>query len=361
MVDDDSSKVTKDPIRLCHSCRMPVSALAVRCRFCGATLERPRKSDEVFTVKDLGGDNIKTYTPSANVVGALEAFAEEMAQSRSASEESEGTGRRSRVNRNRQSQAEARQKLDDALDELDPSKIDIYAVDILKRQPKQEAPPRSNTVELLGRRLFLAAAFILGLVLLYFLAEFGWNLIRRGQSPAQPVFTVQPNRAEAMLAQGVPLLEVHREALRAHQQDNSSENDRILRRVREKLMRHLETEAYCNPFDPKRISDASRDSTSASTVDFDPGLAELTSRIHREVDLFKFILTTTDTDKQEAVFRLNNSFSKESEQRVQIGDLLQDRFIVTGISSRGVTLTDSHPQAGGRRLIARSLTPVLPD
>lgn len=363
MADVDGDIKQEDPMRLCHVCRSPVSALAVRCRFCGATLQRPRKSDEVLTVKDLGGESTTTYRPSTNVMSALEAFAEEeKAQSRSHTDEKEGTVRKGRGRQQRSDQTETRQKMEQALDELDPAKIDIYSVEILSRRPKESTePPPPKALENLAQKLLLAAAFILGLVILYFVAELGWSWMRSHRRAPQAVSTTMPNRAEAMLAEGQPLLDVHREAIRALQADSSSENIRIIRGVREKLIHYIEGEAYCNPFDMSRISTANRDSTSAATIDFDQKMVELADVMRRETALFKFILVTLDLDAGQAVFRLNNSYADTEEQTVQRGDLLQERFIVTDISSRGVSLEDTHPKAGGRRLIAKTLATVLPD
>ncbi|NLN92129.1 MAG: hypothetical protein GX130_02320 [Candidatus Hydrogenedens sp.] len=353
-----SDKRGKDPTRLCHVCRMSVSALAQRCRFCGATLQRPRKTDETLTVEDLGGETSTSYRPSANVVGALEAFAEEeKAQSRSYTE---GTGKER--SRNKQSsQSDARSKMEQALDELDPSKIDIYSVDILSRRPRESPQPTSSPLQSLGPKLLVIAAFFLGLIVLYFVADIGWKWFRSGRGTQQVVTTVSPNRAESMLAEGLPLLEVHREAIRALQEENSPENLRIIRDIRTRLTRYIEEEAYCNPFDMLRLSNANRDCSAAATVDFDQGLNHLADEIRKEAALFKFILTSVDADEGTAVFRLNNAYTDLEEQTVQQGDLLQDRFIVTGISSRGVALQDTHPKAEGRRLIAKTLSTVLPD
>ena len=82
MVDkDEGSPIGQDPMRLCYVCRMPISVLAIRCRYCGAEVGRPRKEQETYTIADLGGEKVGTYTVSGNVTDALESFMmEERAQ-----------------------------------------------------------------------------------------------------------------------------------------------------------------------------------------------------------------------------------------------------------------------------------------
>ncbi|HOD96215.1 MAG TPA: hypothetical protein PLQ42_11055 [Candidatus Hydrogenedentes bacterium] len=359
MTDQDEERRDQDPTRLCHTCRMPVSALATRCRFCGAKLERPRKSDEVLTVKDLGGERGSTYTPSANVVRALEAFAEE--EKAQSSNQTQTGGTRSRIRRIKRTQEESRQKLEEALDELDPSKIDIYAKDILSRKPKESEKKPAGTLDDLGRKLFSAVIFIVAVVFLYFIVTFGWNWLRVGGAVQPAAFQTFPNRAEAMLAEGQPLPDVHREAVRACQVDNSPENSRILSRVRRRLMEQIEAQAYSKPFNMQNITDANRDSSAAATVDFDQSLADLAERMRREAATYKFILTSLNKEAETALFTLNNPYVSEKEQTVSPGELLLDRFLVTSISSRGVALEDTHPKAGRRHLLAKPLTTVLPD
>ena len=42
----------EDPMRLCPECRMPISILANRCRYCGSIVGKPRKEVETLTVQE---------------------------------------------------------------------------------------------------------------------------------------------------------------------------------------------------------------------------------------------------------------------------------------------------------------------
>lgn len=63
-----------DKTRLCPSCRMDISILATKCRHCGENVGRPKVEAHHLTVRDLGGETQTRYTPSGNVMEAIEAF-----------------------------------------------------------------------------------------------------------------------------------------------------------------------------------------------------------------------------------------------------------------------------------------------
>ena len=68
----------KDPLRLCPECRMPISILANRCRFCGAAVGKPRKEVETLTVQAgqfvMGGEPVG-YLGQAPAIAAGEHIA----------------------------------------------------------------------------------------------------------------------------------------------------------------------------------------------------------------------------------------------------------------------------------------------
>ena len=61
-------------MRLCPSCRMSIPVLAVKCRFCGEEVGRPRDETRKLSISDLGGQDSTMYAPSSSVMEALEAF-----------------------------------------------------------------------------------------------------------------------------------------------------------------------------------------------------------------------------------------------------------------------------------------------
>ena len=60
--------------RICPSCRMAISVLAVKCRFCGEEGGKPKEEQRTLSINDLGGEIIHHRAPSGSVMEALEAF-----------------------------------------------------------------------------------------------------------------------------------------------------------------------------------------------------------------------------------------------------------------------------------------------
>ena len=77
---DQTEPREPDKTRLCPSCRMQISVLATKCRFCGENVSRPRVEDRHFTIRDLGGENSRKYAASESMLSALESFRIEQAE-----------------------------------------------------------------------------------------------------------------------------------------------------------------------------------------------------------------------------------------------------------------------------------------
>ena len=66
-----------EKMRLCPTCRMEISVLATKCRYCGEEVGRPRDETRSLSISDLGGETVQHYAPSSSVMEALEAFRSE--------------------------------------------------------------------------------------------------------------------------------------------------------------------------------------------------------------------------------------------------------------------------------------------
>ena len=60
--------------RICPSCRMAISVLATKCRFCGEEVGKPKEEQRELSINDLGGESIQHRAPSGSVMEALESF-----------------------------------------------------------------------------------------------------------------------------------------------------------------------------------------------------------------------------------------------------------------------------------------------
>ena len=349
-------------MRLCPVCRMPISILAVRCRFCGAEVGRPRKEQETFTVKDLGGEQKSSYTVSGDVTEALDAFiSEERAQLETKERQRQEAAKKSFFRRKKAAEEVAPAvKSPTDLPDLDESSQELASVVTSSTsQSKLHLKKQPIIVEIIGRKTLVIAALIAGLILLYFGTDFAWARIRHIINPqtAQDDF-VYPNRANDFYAAGAPLTEVLEEAVTALRHNDTEENREIAEIMRRRLIEDITDKAFATPFNMSKLNQASGEITRAAAIDTDARVRQLMDEVTRETAYLKFILSRVDIDTETAHFRLNNPFVDEREQEVSVGDLLQNRFLVKSITPREVLLEDTSPRGAGRQFIARRLEPV---
>ncbi|HDP34046.1 MAG TPA: hypothetical protein ENN29_02935 [Candidatus Hydrogenedentes bacterium] len=362
MSQDENGLREKDPTRLCPVCRMPISILAVRCRFCGAEVGRPRKEQETFTVKDLGGEQRSTYTVSGNVTEALEAFiSEERAQIETKKRERQAAARKSFLRRSKPDNTSAPATPPGVvLPELDETSRALSSSAMASTRSRTARVAQGSPLEIVGRKTLIVAGIVAGLILLYFGTDFAWARIRNllNSSSVEGEF-VYPNRAEEFYASGRPLVEVLEESLTALRYNDTPENREIADKMRRRFLEDVEKNAFAKPFDMYKLNEASRQINRAGQVDSNSATISLMDEINREVGYFKFVLTRVDDNYENATFRLNNPFLQEKEETVSVGDMLQGRFLVKSITPREVLLEDASPKGDGRQLLAKRMEAVI--
>ena len=163
---------------------------------------------------------------------------------------------------------------------------------------------------------------------------------------------------QKLSASGRDIVAALRFSILACEQEDSLENREVLEIIRNMAIEDIEERLYSRPFDIKKMNSASNDITRASQLDTDARIRNLEEEIKREVAQFKFVLTAIDAEHEQATFRLNNAYNTTENETVQVGDLLQGRFIVSHIGARAVVLEDTHPRCARRRLTARIMEPV---
>lgn len=313
----EDSQVPKDKMRLCPICRMPISVWAIRCRFCGETVGRPKKEVETFTIEDLGGETPTERTLVSNeVLEAIEEFRKEIIETPHKEEA--------------------------------PSIWNLWGKhkpDSSKRTGKQ----RSKTISTdTIRWIVIAGIIVLLSIFTYFFGPVVWAQVKYLVYGKEDNLAEYDNQAMAMLERGEPIEKILKEALTAYETVPTEENKKILDHVRTKLTETVNNLLTKDPYNPLDAAEASRICSEAIKIDYDSKLQDLYRKAMAEISAYKMTVTQIDMANKKAVFRLNNPSYPLKEQVVSEGELVQDRFLVKQILPSRVRFEDTKIINNGR-------------
>jgi len=349
-----------DPMRLCPECRMPISTMANRCRYCGSSVGKPRKEVETLTVEDLGGEARSNYTVSGNVKEALQSFmTEEKATSEAKAREREQQktwfGMKKHAANPSSTGGVSLPPLDAARQDLASS----LGLDDLSTSSRMRRRP--SAAQDWMRRAMYGGAIVVGLAVLWFAGSLAHRKYAEYQTKNKPQAAVYPNRAPDMLAAGKPVVEVLEEALTAVKQNDTPEYRSIAETMRVKFIEDVDKRLNAIPYEREKQDSASNDVSRIAMKDSDERVIKLMERVNQELNCYKFVLASVNQDKKTATFRLNNPNIPEREQTVSEGDYLQNRFIVRRIGPNFVRLDDTKVVSSSgspRAVMARVMMPV---
>lgn len=313
---------------------MEISVLAVRCRFCGVEVGRPKEAARELTASDLGGETIYHRAPSGSVLDAMEAFrAEETATLKSAKPDA-GSG--SRV---------------DDMPDLNSNIQDVLSMSLDESNMRSVAPPKAAS---LGDRLLKFGIIAVVLVALIYGGIRGVNYIQERRAAANVVEVPEVvNEAPAIMARNGSPIEALEAATEARNALPNAENEKILEDafayVKQRVEQHLNTDDW------SRDSLRKASSLATQAVEIYPNAASigLKSDVDQENNDYKLVLEAIEDGK--AVFRLNNP-SKDV-ITVARGEMILDRFYVQSVVGETVKLID---ERRNERLITFDRPGALP-
>ncbi len=310
----EETQFSKDKMRLCPVCRMPISVWAIRCRFCGETVGRPKKEVETFTVEDLGGETpTAKNTLSAEVLEAIEEFRKELV-------------------------------------EPPPKEEPSTVWNLWGKYKKTNTGSQVNRVQNINPTRWILTFGIITILLIfsYFFGPSTWSQLK-SLFYGQPENVVEyDNRALFMLQNGEPIEMVLQEALKAFETTNKDEDKQILMQVRSQLVEKINTLLTKEPYSSLDIAEASRICSEVIKIDYDPIIQDLYRKVIDEISAYKITLTQIDAVNKKATFHFSNPSFKLKEQTVSEGELVQDRFLVKQILSSRVRLEDTKIVNEGR-------------
>jgi ribosomal protein L40E len=350
----------KDEMRLCPTCRVPISVLATRCRHCGEEVGRPRKEEHKLTMKDLGGSEQTSYTISGNVMDALEAFREEQISSQDAQRRQREQMSGSWFGRKSQHAGEQTARRDD-MPELDATSRELSGYADGGGEAPRRPSPRRNLGPTPQERAMQAGIVIVSLTVLYFGGTFGWNkyqdYLARKEAELHPAYVT---KALDMLAAGKPSVDALKEAVEAVAHTDSPENRAALDKVRETVADDIKKLLDAPSYSAETLGQASMLATRATLADNDPRIVELDNSVKAELAAYSLILLSLDVKTQRAKFKIHDPSVGLEEQDAGVGDYVGKRFVVQSILQNQVRLIDTKRKApnGQRSVIARPALPI---
>lgn len=357
----------KDSMRLCPTCRMPISVLATRCRHCGVEVARPRREEKQITIRDLGGDKSTNYTVSGNVMDALESFREEQLsaqeQERLQREQASGTwfGRKAAQDRNAAPRSADFPELDENSRELAGLGSVSQVEDLVGSTAPRRTAPRRNLGPTPQERLIQIGAVVVGLIVLYVGATMGWARYQTYKAEQEallhPDYT---SKALDMLAAGRPVVDCLSEAVSAVSHTDSPGNRDALEQARARVVEEVNKLLNSYSYDREVLDQASLLASKAAQVDGDSRIQDLDAAAKSELAAYSLILLSIDVKTQRAKFKIHDRNVQQDEQEVGVGDYVGGRFVVQSIIEGQVRLIDNKRRSatGQRSIIARPASPV---
>ncbi len=341
-----SESIRDESQRQCPACRNWVSFLATRCHYCGETLGRPRKEELRITVEDLGGESQSQYTVSGNVMDALEAFREENLTESEDLRRMKEEASQSWFGRKHQSEppAGARKSAHDLEGEHKS-----LADDILGSSPQRHATPapRGGMDPDLIRNVGIGVVCLAVVVMGYL---FAWPAVQTYLAERNKVETPEhTNLTRVKISTAAAPLEVLEEAHTAMNVAPNEDNQIALEEARAYVETAIRASLDNSTFDSGKLDAASALMGQIQRIDHSDRMNALAAEVANEVALHKFILVEVDATAGTAKFKLNNASSEVAEGLVSVGDMFQNRFIVTAITSNSVRLEDTKRQVHGRQ------------
>lgn len=327
-----------DKMRLCPSCRMEISVLATRCRFCGEEVGRPKEEQRHLTVDELGGETIEHYAPSSSVMEALESFRSDETVRGTPNE----TKKKSSIFRKRPGDKEPEAKKDSGLPELDANSRKL--ADTFSSGPsnsrarsRKSAPASPSWMKIVGVFAGLSAA----MVIIYFGGIQVMAIIN--SSGSDDIARIPGNPALSYLEEG-DSLEALRQASKFESHYDTPDSRDVLKQARDAVQAEVMGLLTSAPYTKQNLREASRIVQEAHAADPSEPMLGLKELVDKELRDYALKLTSIDlaSSPRQATFTVTGSNQAVAEITVAQGDTFLDgRFKLESVTAtNGVKLVD---------------------
>ncbi len=334
--------------RVCPSCRMTISFLATKCRYCGEEVGKPKEETRALTVEALGGETIYHRAPSGSVMDALESFRLEEAVTNEAAEEeaaSKSGGFMFKKSEPVRTPTPTRGPSD--LPDLDARSRELAdaatgepSTIIRRGAPKKKKQKKQG----LQDRLMLGGGVAIAIIVVLFAGIKGVRWVQAYvEERNTPPVDIYVNRAPELIERGAPPLEILDEAVKALQHTDSSENKKYIELAVERVVAEFERLVYPErserpgTWSMEKLTQASALAMRAIALYPNERTGRMQTEISAELSAYKMTLVQTKPD--EAQFAVNSP--APSTKWYKRDELIGDRFKVTRIIGPVVKVEDT--------------------
>lgn len=331
----------QDKMRLCPSCRTAISVSAMKCRYCGEQVGRPKEEARELSINDLGGESHATHVSSGNVMDALEQFrSEEMTAI-----ELERQKKLEKKSLFKRKNDEGMETSSSDLPELDEYHKNL-AQSLLGESASGSSPggkrsyqrPSSGPIPL--RMVTYAAVAVVGVfILIQGFSSVRGLLLDRGIATE----TGERNTALRLMSQGKHILALE-EAVRFASTSDAPQHRETLEEVRAGIAQEVEQILSKEPFTREQLSEALSLVEVAAKADSGERISTLYESTKAEFDAYNSMLQSINGNSATFKVTLNG---QSRDVTVQEDDVLAGRFKVERITTNFVKLRETIRKKSG--------------
>lgn len=323
-----------DKSRICPSCRMSISVLATKCRFCGEVVGKPKEEQRELSISDLGGESIQHHAPSGSLMDAIETY--RLEEKMTTDEHAVNQG-----------------PVSDALDPdlmpvLDENLQGMVGDAYKPTVATTTAPKIENTKN--SKVVATARAAVILVVLLFAIIKAGSYLGDYLDEARKEPVDQFVNRAPNILARGGAPITALEAAIEAIEHNDTPDNRKIAESALSAVVQQVHLVLNAQKYEGPKLRDASALATRALVLYPNDTTRLLTSEVEQDNKVYAMVLTKIDSRSGLATFRPSGSHASAVE--VKVGDTLEGRFKVRRIQGQVVKLEDS---LRGNRLVTYEL------
>lgn len=301
---------------------MQISALAVKCRFCGEEVGKPKEEQRTLSINDLGGEIIHHRAPSGSVIEALEAFRVE-----SGLEEDEfGLSRQA---------GDSGSLSEDVVPRVDEDIFDSEYGSAQKSAITSVYEKRAPTFQ---ERFKTVGLIIVGITLVVFVGAQLPDWIDAYRGDADAVVTTFVNRAPGILERGGSPIDALRAAVEAIEFEDSAPHRKSAEDSLKAVVDEVRGLLDASPFDQTNLNSASLLATRAMDIYPSERSVEIAEEVKDDSAAYRMNLINIDSETKMATFQPNKPGSPLL--KVKEGDPFAGRFRVRLVSTSFVTLED---------------------